>query len=338
MRFRWSKQVSLLLVAALLLALAPNAFAGEAMWTLGYGLQQGLNAAQVACLYALLAVAYSLLHGVTSRIILSFGDVAMFAAFYICYMMMLALLTGWSVALALTLVFLAGAVGTAALSDVLQRGVFSPLIKAPSQAIMIASIGVAIVLQEAMRLHSGGREQWLPPFATGSLVEGDFDGFSVRVSYMQAVTFLFAIVLLVALGIVLKTSRAGRYWRACTQNRALAALCGINVERVTRFTALGSAVFAAASGWILAVTYGGVSFYMGLVLGLKALFASIIGGFGTIGGAVAGGLALAVLETLWTALFPIIYRDVAVFLIIILVLVLKPEGILGVAVRRDSEV
>lgn len=308
------------------------------MRDLGYGLQQGLNALQIACLYSLLAVAYSLIHGVTGRIILSFGDVAMFAAFYICYLMMLALVTGWPVAAALTLVFLAGAVGTAALSDALQCGVFSPLIKAPSQAIMIASIGVSIVLQEAMRLHSGGREQWLPPFATGSLVEGDFGGYSIRISSMQAITILFAIGLIVALGIILKTSRAGRYWRACTQNRTLAALSGINVEQVTRFTALGSAIFAAASGWILAVTYGGVSFYMGLVLGLKALFASIIGGFGTIGGAIAGGIALAVLETSWTALFPIIYRDVAVFLVIILVLVLKPEGLLGVAVRRDSEV
>ena len=338
MRFRWSKHVALAAALGIGFAAVSPACAGEAMRDLGYGLQQGLNALQIACLYSLLAVAYSLIHGVTGRIILSFGDVAMFAAFYICYLMMLALLTGWPVALALTLVFIAGAIGTAALSDVLQRGVFSPLIKAPSQAIMIASIGVSIVLQEAMRLHSGGREQWLPPFATESLVEGDFDGYSVRVSSMQAITILFAIGLIVALGIILKTSRAGRYWRACTQNRTLAALSGINVEQVTRFTALGSAIFAAASGWILAVTYGGVSFYMGLVLGLKALFASIIGGFGTIGGAIAGGIALAVLETSWTALFPIVYRDVAVFLTIILVLVLKPEGLLGVAVRRDSEV
>ena len=338
MCFRWSKQVPKLLVLGLSLLFAPHALAGEAMRDLGYGLQQSLNAAQVACLYSLLAVAYSLLHGVTGRIILSFGDVAMFAAFYVCYMMMLSLLIGWPVALALTLVFLAGVAGTAALGDVLQRGVFSPMIKAPSQAIMIASIGVAIVLQEAMRLHSGGREQWLPPFATDTLVRGDFDGFSVRVSHMQAATILLSVGLLSALAIVLKTSRAGRYWRACTQNRALAALCGIDVFRVTQLTALGSAVFAAACGWILAVTYGGVSFYMGLVLGLKALFASIIGGFGTVGGAIAGGIALAVLETLWTALFPIVYRDVAVFLVIILVLILKPEGILGVAVRRDSEV
>ncbi|MBL8909034.1 MAG: branched-chain amino acid ABC transporter permease [Rhizobiales bacterium] len=326
------------LIAGATLGLAPEALADQAMRSLGYGLQQGLNAMQIACLYSLLAVAYSLIHGVTGRIILSFGDIAMFGAFYICYTALLALLTGWPAAAALTFVFVAGAAGTAALGDSLQRGVFSPLIRAPSQAIMIASIGVAILLQEAMRLQSGGREQWLPPFASNALVAGDLGGFSIRITAMQTVTFLLAVALLGGLGLILKTSRAGRYWRACTQNRALAELCGINVARVTRLTALASAFFAAASGWILAVSYGGVSFYMGLVLGLKALFASIIGGFGTIGGAVAGGIALAALETGWTALFPIIYRDVAVFLVIILLLVLKPEGLLGVAVRRDSEV
>jgi len=338
MRFRWSKQVPIVLALGFTVAGTPDALAGEAMRSLGYGLQQALNAAQIACLYSLLAVAYSLIHGVTGRIILSFGDVAMFGAFYICYTALLALLTGWPVALALVFVFVAGAAGTAALGDSLQRGIFSPLIKAPSQAIMIASIGVSIVLQEAMRLQSGGREQWLPPFAGDALVAGDLGGYSIRITTMQGVTVLLAASLLAMLGITLKMSRAGRYWRACTQNRVLAELCGIDVARVTRLTALASAFFAAASGWILAVTYGGVSFYMGLVLGLKALFASIIGGFGTIGGAVAGGIALAVLETGWTALFPIIYRDVAVFLVIILLLVLKPEGLLGVAVRRDSEV
>jgi len=338
MPVRWSKPAVVVAALALLASGASDALASDAMRSLGYGLQQCLNAISIAGLYSLLAVAYALIHGVTGRIILSFGDVAMFAAFYICYTALLALSAGFPVAVALTLVFLAGAVGTAALGDAVQRGVFSPLIKAPSQAIMIASIGVAIVLQEGMRLQTGGREQWLPPFGMETIAQADFSGFTVRIGAMQATTFLFAASLLVALAVILQKSPAGRYWRACAQNRGLAELCGINVARVTRMTALASAIFAASAGWILAVSYGGVSFYMGLVLGLKALFASIIGGFGTIGGAVVGGIALAALETGWTAMFPIIYRDVAVFLVIILLLIVKPEGLLGVATRRDSEV
>jgi len=338
MPIRWSKFAFVFLATAFVAGGSGSALGSEVVRNLGYGLQQGLNTISIASLYSLLAVSYALVHGVTGRIILSFGDVATFAAFYICYVALLGLSAGMPAALALAAVFLAGTLGTAALGDSLQRGIFSPLIKAPSQAIMIASIGVAIVLQEAMRLQSGGREQWLPPFGTQTLAVMDFDGFTVRIGALQATIFVFAASLLIALGLVLKKSYAGRYWRACTQNRTLAELCGVNVDGVTRVTALASAVFAAAAGWILAVSYGGVSFYMGLVLGLKALFASIIGGFGTIGGAVAGGIVLAALETGWTALFPIIYRDVAVFMGIILLLILKPEGLLGVAVRRDSEV
>ncbi len=103
------------------------------------------------------------------------------------------------------------------------------------------------------------------------------------------------------------------------------------------WTAAAAGGFAAVSGWIIAIGYGGVSFYMGLVLGLKALFATISGGFGTVGGAIAGGFLLAGLETLWSAYFPIVYRDVAVFLFVILVFVIKPDGLLGVNLRRDSE-
>jgi branched-chain amino acid transport system permease protein len=102
-------------------------------------------------------------------------------------------------------------------------------------------------------------------------------------------------------------------------------------------TGAAAAAFAAASGWIIAIGYGGVSFYMGLVFGLKALFATIIGGFGTIGGASVGGFFLAGVETLWSAYFPIVYRDVVVFLVVILIFIIKPDGLLSVSLRRDSE-
>jgi branched-chain amino acid transport system permease protein len=94
---------------------------------------------------------------------------------------------------------------------------------------------------------------------------------------------------------------------------------------------------ASVSGWIVAVAYGGVTFSMGLMLGFKAMFASVIGGFGTVKGAIVGGVFLAVVETLWTALFPLAYRDVGVFGLIIMVLMLKPEGLCGTVFRRESE-
>ena len=333
-----SKKALEIILVGLVLVLPSPAIAESVVRSAGYGLQQTLNAGMVAALYSLLAVAYALLHGITNRIVLSFGDIAMFGAFYTVYLMLLSLISGFDTAAALGLVFLAALAGTAALGVAVNHGVFAPLVKTPSQAIMIASIGLSIALQETMRLQSSGRDQWLAPIFPDTLFRLDFDGYPVSVTVMQGVIFLMSAALIAALYSVLARTRAGRLWRACSQNLALAELCGIDVGRVMAWTAAAAAGFAAASGWIIAIAYGGVSFYMGLVLGLKALFASILGGFGTIGGAIAGGIVLAALETMWTAFFPIVYRDVAVFSLVVLVLIVKPDGLLGVTIRRDSEV
>jgi branched-chain amino acid transport system permease protein len=247
------------------------------------------------------------------------------------------LATGWSIARAIGAVFLLAIASTSALGAAVQSSLFTPIVKTPSQAIMICSIGVSIVLQESMRLRTDGRDLWLSPLYTGPAVHIDFDGFVFRISEMQVLILALAAALLVSLTLVLTRSAAGRYWRACSENLQLAQLCGIDTTRVMNLTATAAAAFAAASGWIIAIGYGGASFYMGLVFGLKALFATIIGGFGTVSGAVVGGFLLAGIETCWTAFFPIIYRDVAVFLIVVLIFVIKPDGLLSAALRRDSE-
>jgi branched-chain amino acid transport system permease protein len=304
----------------------------------GYLAQQGINAALIAALYCLLAIAYSLIHAVMNRIILSFGDIAMFGAFAAIYGALWGLVGGHGVVGGLIAAFIFGIMAAAGLSHLAQSQVFTPLIKTPSQATMIASIGLSIVIQETMRIQSRGREQWLPPFFgeyTLTIPAGDFP---VVITGVQFIALALAIVLIAGLLLTLKGTKAGRFWRACSQNLELARMCGVDTRRVVTLTALAAAVYASAAGFILAVSYGGVSFYMGLVIGLKALFASIIGGFGTIGGAIAGGIALALLETAWSAFFPIVYRDVAVFLTIVLVLVLKPDGLLGYTQRRDSEI
>ena len=323
--------------AGAFLLLSEPALAESALRSTGYAIQQVMNASLVGALYSLLAVAYALLHGITNRIVLSFGDLATFGAFASIYSMMFMLFANWQPGLAIAAVFVIAAAAAAALGAVVQIGVFTPLVASPTQAIMIASIGVSITVQEGLRMQSGGREQWLSPIFADPLVYFDFDGFVVHVSGMQFIILAIAAVLLTSLTLILARSEAGRLWRACSQNIALARLCGIDTDRVLAWTGVAAAAFAAVSGWIIAVGYGGVSFYMGLVLGLKALFATIIGGFGTIGGAIVGGFLLAGVETLWSAYFPIVYRDVAVFVIVILIFIIKPDGLLSVGLRRDSE-
>lgn len=301
-----------------------------------YWIQQLVNGLMLACLYATLAAAYALLQGITNRIILSFGDVASFGAFAAVNAAYWALLDGEEAPMVMGLGLVVALVAAGALGRAAHDLVFQPIIASTNQAVMIASIGFSIALQEAMRLASGGRDLWLPPLTEQrfTVARGRYD---VSLSLAQLLVIAACGTLLILMLVVMRHTRAGRLWRAVAQNARLARLCGVDTAGVFQWSFVGASLLAAAAGWIVAVSYGGVSFAMGLSLGFKAMFAAIIGGFGRIGGAIAGGVVLAAIETLWAATLPLNYRDVAVFGIIIALLVLKPEGLLGEAQRPDSE-
>ncbi|HEX7109333.1 MAG TPA: branched-chain amino acid ABC transporter permease [Aestuariivirga sp.] len=316
-----------------------NHFAGFVLEILsvipGYWLQQAINCLVLASFYVTLATAYALLQGITNRIILSFGDFATYGAFAAVYAALWALLDGEDGIAVVAIALFAGLTAAAALGRVSHALVFAPIIRGPGQAVMIASIGLSIVLQEVMRLQSDARDQWLPPFSGGIALAGGL--FPVQISYTQLAVIVTSISAITGLLAVMRYSAVGRLWRATSQNALLAQLSGVNTGTVFQWSFVAASMFASIAGWTIAVAYGGVSFAMGLVLGFKAMFAAIIGGFGTIGGAIAGGIFLAFVETGWTAAFPMAYRDVATFGIIILILTLKPEGLLGYGQRRESE-
>jgi branched-chain amino acid transport system permease protein len=303
----------------------------------GYVVQQVFNALVVGSFYSLLAVSYALVHGLTNRIVLSFGDMAMFCAFAALYAVLAALTLGAHTATMLAAGLAGSMLSAAALGLFSLKAVFAPLMTGRSQTLLIASVSLGLVLQETMRLQSGGREQWLEPVLGNAAIEGMAGGFMIRISAMQMLIIGGTAAILLAMSGALRWTKLGRLWRACSEDAPLAKLIGIDVGKVTSLTFVVAAVYAGAAGFTLALYYGGVSFYMGLMLGLKALFASIIGGFGTIGGAIAGAFVLAFLETAWAAFFPLGYRDAAVFAIVLSLLVIRPEGLLGVKLRRDYE-
>ncbi len=290
----------------------------------------------LASLYVTLALAYALLQGITNRIILSFGDVASFGAVTAFTAAVWALFQGLDGGGVYVIGLLAGLVAAAALGRLLHDAVFSPLLKASGQPVMIASIGVSIVLMEGLRLASQSRDLWLPPLYDGGL-RFDLELYPVIIGVPQLWVMAVAALAVAVLLAVLRWTGAGRRFRAVAQNPLMASLCGVDTRAVFAATFAAASALAAVSGWIITVAYGGVSFAMGLVLGFKAMFAAIIGGFGRVEGAIAGGLFLAALETLWTATSPMLWRDVAGFGVIVLILILKPEGLLGQPLRRDSE-
>ncbi len=304
---------------------------------LAYFFQQLINVVQLSTFYVPLAVAFALIQAITRKVFLSFGDVAMFGSFGAVYVCFASLLQGYDDLTAALFSLLVAILCTASFGHVTARFVFAPLINKSAQAFMIAAIGFSIAIQELMRLQTGGRDIWIPPLFQGNDLVFSSGQYILQMPAVTALSIGLSIFTVAGLAAVLKFTRFGRNWQACSQEISLAKLCGINTESVMRQTFMLGAGLAAVSGWMVAISYGGTSFSSGLMLGFKAMFAAVIGGFGSVKGAVLGAISLAVLEVLWSGWFSTSYRDVGVFSFIVLVLLLRPEGLAGIGAQRESE-
>jgi branched-chain amino acid transport system permease protein len=293
-------------------------------------LQHLLFALPSIAIYALLAAAYSLIYGLVGRINLAFGELAAvggYAAF-----LGFALLGGRGgvavgLACALSLAFTASvAYGSAA-----GRLVLEPLVRRSGQQALIGTLALAIVLQEFLRLAQGSKLLWLQPvFATplGLARAGDF---IVTVTPVALTTAAGCIIVGFALLLLMRKSRFGRAWRACADDPLAAALFGVDRDRVFLKTFVLASALAGLAGYAMTVYYGSVGYAGGIALGLKSLAAAIAGGIGSVPGALIGGVLLGSAESLWSALFPIELRDLAIFILLVLLIVVRPHGLLKVA-------
>jgi len=315
----------------------PTGVAGPTLDHPSYLLQQLVNAAPVSCLYILLAVAYSLVYAVIGRINFAFGEMSTIGAYAAFFgVVLLGAMGGPPLAAALLAVMVFAVCVGAMYGLATERIVFRPLRGIGSQALLIATIGLAIALREFLRLSQGSRDRWLPPIVTDPhpiVADGTF---TVAISTAQLAVLFVTVVLCGALLALMTRTDFGRRHRACSDDAGMAALLGVNVDRTVALTfALGSGL-AAVAGTIITLYYGTVSAYMGLQIGFKALVAAIVGGIGSVAGAMLGGALIGVFETLWSAYLAGAYRDIAVFGLLAAVLVLRPTGILGTSAERGD--
>lgn len=296
--------------------------------SLPYIFQQFLNAVQIISIYALLTSAFVLLYGVTNRINLAFGAIAMWSA-YVTIMMITPLLglVNWP----LVVVVIAGAgialANTAALGFGLYRVVIQPLITQRSRAMLIATIALAIVLEETMRLINASKEKWLTPLFADPIRLLSSDVFPVQVTAMQITVVAIAFAVVAALILLMKWHSFGVYWRACSEDLTMAALCGANIPLILAGSFVLASASAALAGTLIALLYGSASFVMGTIIGLKTMFVAVIGGLRSLTGGLLAAIALGLFETFWSAFLALEYRDVAAFCVLTLVLVLRPEGL-----------
>jgi branched-chain amino acid transport system permease protein len=230
--------------------------------------------------------------------------------------------------LALLIVLALGMALTALWSWVIERIAYRPLAGSFRLAPLISAIGMSIFLSNFVQLVQGPRNKPVPPMLNDVIALPIGDG-TVTLSLKQLTIFLVTAVLLAALWAVVQKTRLGRAQRACEQDRRMAALLGVDVNQTVSMTFVIGGALAAVAGLMYMVHYGVVNFADGFTPGVKAFTAAVLGGIGSLPGAVLGGLLIGLIETLWSAYFSIDYKDVAAFSILAITLIFMPSGILG---------
>ncbi|AWB21157.1 branched-chain amino acid ABC transporter permease LivH [Methylobacterium currus] len=294
--------------------------------------QQLINGLTLGSIYGLIAIGYTMVFGIIGMINFAHGDVFMLSAFIALITFLI--VTTWlgisSIALALLIVLICAMVLTALWGWAIERIAYRPLRGSFRLAPLISAIGVSIFLSNFVQVVQGARNKPTPPMMRDviTLWTGD-NGYAVALSYKQIIIMLTTVVLLAGFWYLVQKTPLGRAQRACEQDRKMAALLGIDVDRTISLTFVLGAALAAVAGTMYLLYYGVVSFSDGFTPGVKAFTAAVLGGIGSLPGAVLGGLLIGLVETFWSAYFSIEYKDVAAFSILAIVLIFMPSGILG---------
>jgi branched-chain amino acid transport system permease protein len=295
-----------------------------------YFAQQLINGVTLGSIYGLIAIGYTMVYGIIGMINFAHGDVFMIGAFLalIVYLALIAIGITF-VPLALLLVLIVAMALTALYGWTVERIAYRPLRGSFRLAPLISAIGMAIFLQNYAQVAQGARVKPLPPVVTGGYQFGAADGFVVNISNVQIIIVLTTVALMVGFSLLVAKTPLGRAQRACEQDRKMAALLGVDVDKTISLTFVLGAALASVAGLMYLLYYGVVDFYIGFVAGVKAFTAAVLGGIGSLPGAMIGGLLIGLIETFWSAYFSVEYKDVAAFSILIIVLIFLPSGLLG---------
>jgi branched-chain amino acid transport system permease protein len=295
-----------------------------------YFVQQLIIGVTLGSIYGLIAIGYTMVYGIIGMINFAHGDVFMVGGFIALIAFLALLAIGvTSIPLALFLVLLFAMALTALYGWTIERIAYRPLRHSYRLAPLISAIGMSIILQNYAQIAQGARVKPLPPIITGGHQLMSSESFDVEISNIQIIVVLTTLALMVAFSWLVGRTRLGRDMRACEQDLKMASLLGVNIDRTISLTFVIGAALAAVAGIMYLLYYGVIDFYIGFVAGVKAFTAAVLGGIGSLPGAMLGGLLIGLIETFWSAYFSIEYKDVAAFSILIIVLIFLPTGILG---------
>ena len=291
-----------------------------------YFVQQVVNGLTLGSIYGLIAIGYTMVYGIIGMVNFAHGDIFMLGGFaaLIVYLLLIAFFGGIPIALALFVMLIVAMLMTGLWNWVIEKMAYRPLRGSFRLAPLITAIGMSIALSNFIQVTQGPRNKPIP-----SMVSSVYDVFGISISLKQIIIVLVTAVLLTVFWYVVNHTPLGRAQRATEQDRKMAALLGVDVDKTISITFVMGAALAAVAGTMYLMYYGVIVFTDGFTPGVKAFTAAVLGGIGSLPGAVVGGLMIGLIESLWSAYFTIDYKDVATFSILAVVLIFKPSGILG---------
>ncbi len=297
---------------------------------LAYALQQLINGVTLGMIYGLIAVGYTMVYGIIGMINFAHGDVFMIGAFLsLIALVGLAAIGVTAVPLALAMALLFAAAISALYGWAIERVAYRPLRGSFRLAPLISAIGMSITLENYVQVVQGARVKPLMPLIPGGITLMNQNGFAVRLGWLQMLIMLVTLLVLAIFTWLVTRTPLGRAMRACEQDLKMTALLGIDVDRTISLTFVIGAALAAVAGLMFLLYYGSIDFFIGFIAGVKAFTAAVLGGIGSLPGAVLGGLLIGLIETFWSAYFSVQYKDVAAFSILAIALIFLPTGLLG---------
>jgi branched-chain amino acid transport system permease protein len=296
--------------------------------------QQIVNGLTLGSVYALIALGYSMVYGILKLLNFAHGEVYMMGAF-IGFGVLTALGGSedprFSMWLTLTLMIGAAMLGSGLLGVGIERFAYRPLRNAPRIAPLISALGVSFFLQNSALLLFGADYRTYNTFGfeEGKLFTSGIDWGPLRISLLRIIVIVGTIFLMIALALFVSRTRTGKAMRATAFDREAAAMMGINVDRVIVVTFLIGSALAGAAGVMVGLLYSRIYHFMGFTAGLKGFTAAVVGGIGSIPGAMLGGIVIGLAESLSQGYLSTRFYDLVVFGLLIAVLIFRPTGLLG---------
>lgn len=292
--------------------------------------QQLFNGLSLGAIYALIAIGYTMVYGIIGMINFAHGEIYMIGAYTgLVTLSAIGMNSGLPVLLIVLVMLLVAAAVTAAYGFTVEKVAYAPLRGSPRLVPLISAIGMSIFLQNWVALGQGARDMAVPNLVSGSLQLSLGESFVFNAPYARILIIVTTVVLMVALTVFIKYSRIGRASRACSQDLGMANLLGIDTSRIISFTFIIGAMLAAVGGVLIALAIGKLNPFIGFIAGIKAFTAAVLGGIGSIPGAMLGGVLLGLAETFAAAYISSQYKDIVAFALLVLILLFRPTGLLG---------